>query len=145
MVDGVLIEMTPEEITEIQAMWAEASQIRPEQVDAERDRRIEAGFSFSAVQFQSRTQDQKRISGAAIMAVAAMMAGAQVGNLRWHGGATDFAWIAADNSIVTMDAQTMFAFGSAAAAHESGHVFAGKSLKGMDPIPQDFTDDAYWP
>lgn len=119
--------------------------ITSEQVDAERDRRIEAGFSFNGTRFQSRVQDQKRIAGAGTLALAAMVAGSPVGNYRWHGGATDFAWIAADNSLVVMDAQTVLAFGQTAARHESEHVFAGKAIKAMNPIPQNYTDDAYWP
>ena len=115
------------------------------QVDAERDRRIEAGFEFGGKAYQSRVQDQKRIAGAGTLALAAIVAGAQVGNYRWHGGTSDFAWIAADNSLTLMDAQTVLAFGQTAAQHETMHVFAGKALKSMDPIPQDYTADAFWP
>lgn len=143
-VNGDLVEMTPAEIAEIEALKAAAGPSAAD-VDAERDRRIEAGFTFNGKGYQSRVQDQKRIAGAGTLALAAMVAGAQVGNYRWHGGTTDFAWIAADNSLTVMDAQTCLQFGQVAARHESEHVFAGKALKAMNPIPQDYTDDAYWP
>lgn len=143
--NGVEIELTPEEEA---AFLAEQNIIPPAtaaDVDRERDRRIEAGFSFGGKLYQSRVQDQKRIAGAGTLALAAIVAGAQVGDLRWHGGETDFVWIAADDSFNPMDAQTCLAFGQAAARHETMHVFAGKALKSMDPIPADYTDDAYWP
>jgi len=114
-------------------------------VNAERDRRIAAGFIFGGKLFQSGVDDQKRIAGAGTLALGAIVNGAQLGNLRWHGGNTDFMWIAADNSTVTMDAQTVFAFGQAAAAWESAHVFAARALKDASPIPQNYADDAFWP
>lgn len=63
---------------------------------------------------------------------------------RWHGGDTDFTWIAEDNSLVPMDAQTMFAFGQAAMAHKQALIFAARALKDMPEIPEDFRDDKYW-
>lgn len=119
--------------------------VRPDAVNAERDRRIFSGFSFNGARFQSRIEDQKRISGAAILAAVAIMAGAKVGDYRWHGGDSDFSWIAEDNSLVRMDAQTVIAFGKAAAYHETAHVFAARALKDADPIPADYVNDKYWP
>lgn len=117
------------------------------EVDAERDRRTDAGFTFAGVRYQSRPYDRENIAGASTAALGAMIAGAQAGNLRWHGGTSDFAWIAEDNSEVTMDAQTMFAFGQAAMAHKQAHIFAARALKdaianGQTP---DIADDANWP
>lgn len=89
-------------------------------VDAERDRRIANGFIFEDVYYQSRQDDRENIAGASTAALGAIVAGAQIGNLRWHGGDSDFVWIAADNSTHTMDAQTMFAFGQTAMAHKIG-------------------------
>lgn len=114
-------------------------------VDAERDRRIDGGFTFNGIRFQSRPDDRENIAGAATAALGAIMAGAQPGNYRWHGGAYDFAWIAADNSTHVMDAQTVYAFGQAALAHKQAHIFAGRAIKDADPIPADYTDDGYWP
>lgn len=114
-------------------------------IDAERDRRISAGFTFNGVLFQSRPEDRENIMGAATAALGAMMAGAQPGDYRWHGGSSDFVWIAADNSEHQMDAQTVYAFGQAALAHKQAHIFAARAVKDSDPIPTDFTDDSYWP
>ena len=114
-------------------------------VDAERDRRISAGFTFAGVAYQSRPEDRENITGASLAALAAMMNGAQPGDLRWHGGDSDFMWIAADNTVHHMDAQTVFAFGQTAMAHQQGIIFAARALKDADPIPLDYTDDAYWP
>jgi hypothetical protein len=114
-------------------------------IDAERDRRIDAGVVFNGVRFQTRPADRENVAGATQLATLAVMAGAQAGNLRWHGGASDFAWIAEDNSIVTMDAPTVIAFGQAVAAHKSVHIFAARALKDSDPIPADYTSNGYWP
>ena len=115
-------------------------------VNAERDRRIADSFVFGGVAYDNNEQSKARITGAATLAGFAIVNGAQPGDLRWHGGATDFSWITADNSIVTMDAQTCFAFGQAAASHEKDHVFAAKALKVLGPIPADYaTNEAYWP
>lgn len=114
-------------------------------IDAERDRRINGGFIFEGVEYQSRPEDRENIAGAATAALGAIVAGAQPGDLRWHGGAEDFAWIAADNTMHTMDAQTVYAFGQAAMAHKQAHIFAARTLKDADPIPDDFADDQWWP
>ncbi|GAA4180226.1 DUF4376 domain-containing protein [Shinella granuli] len=116
-----------------------------EDVDAERDRRIVAGFTFGGVFYQSRPEDRENIMGAGTAALGAMMLGAQAGDYRWHGGDSDFMWIAADNSTHPMDAQTVYAFGLAAMAHKTAHIFAARAIKDADPIPADYTDDAYWP
>jgi len=114
-------------------------------VNTERDRRISVGFMFAGHLFQSDVASQKRINGAVTLAILAVGAGAQPGDLRWHGGLEDFAWLAADNAIVPMDAQTVIAFGKDAGSWEASHVFAARALKDMQPIPRDFTDNKYWP
>ncbi|WP_113154797.1 DUF4376 domain-containing protein [Nitratireductor sp. OM-1] len=114
-------------------------------IDAERDRRINGGFIFEGVEYQSRPEDRENIAGAATAALGVIMAGAQPGDLRWHGGAEDFAWIAADNTMHTMDAQTVYAFGQAAMAHKQAHIFAARTLKDADPNPDDFAGDQWWP
>lgn len=116
-----------------------------EAVDTERDRRVSACFTFGGVAYQSRPEDRENITGASLAALAAMMQGAQPGDLRWHGGDSDFVWIATDNSTHAMDAQTVFAFGQTAMAHKQALIFAARALKDVNPIPYDFTDDAYWP
>lgn len=115
------------------------------EVDAERDRRIAAGFTFGGKSYQSRPDDRENIAGSSTAALAAMVNGAQPGNYRWHGGDSDFVWIAADNSLTTMDAQTMFTFGQAAMAHKQAHIFAARALKDAEPIPADYADNIHWP
>lgn len=114
-------------------------------IDAERDRRIDAGMTFGGVLYQTRPGDRENIAGKAMEAFMAITAGSQPGDLRWSNPDHDFAWIAEDNSLVPMDAQTVVAFGKAASAHKEAHVFAGRQLKDMQPIPADYADDRWWP
>jgi len=123
----------------------DTSPITPELVDAERDRRIAAGFTFGGKLYQSRPEDRENITGAAIAALAAIGAGAVPGDYRWHGVESDFVWIAADNSLTVMDAQTMFAFGQAAMAHKQAHIFAARAIKDAEPIPLDYAQAGWWP
>lgn len=116
------------------------------EVDRERDRRIADGFAFNGVFYQSRRADRENIAGAAVAALAAIGAGAQIGDYRWHGGDSDFMWIAADNTMHPLDAQSTFAMGQAAMAHKQAHIFAARALKDMNPIPADYaTNPEYWP
>lgn len=116
------------------------------EVDAERDRRIADGFTFNGFFYQSRRADRENIAGAAVAALAAVSSGAQVGDYRWHGGDSDFMWIAADNTMHPLDAQSTFAMGQAAMAHKQAHIFAARAIKDMNPIPADYaTNPAYWP
>lgn len=119
--------------------------ITASEVNAERNRRLRAPFTFAGHAFDRDPTSLQRITGAATLAGFAMAAGAQAGNLFWHGGESPFAWIAADNSIVTMDAPTCFAFGQEAAAVETRLIFAARAVKAMDPIPADYADDIHWP
>lgn len=116
-----------------------------DKINAERDRRIEAGFLFEGNLYQFREQDRARITGAATLAGFAIGQGAAAGNFLWHGGTDPFSWILSDNSVVQLDAPTTFTLGQAAAHHESVHVFAAKTLKEMTPNSVDPTDDTYWP
>jgi hypothetical protein len=100
------------------------------QVNTERDTRIRSPFTFNGTPFDYDAESQKRITGAASLAGFAMTLGGKLpGDLLWHGGDTPFTWIAADNSLVQMDAPTTFALGQAAAAWESAHIFVARALK----------------
>ncbi|MDQ0135674.1 hypothetical protein J2T08_003595 [Neorhizobium galegae] len=121
-------------------------------VDAERDRRIAAGFTFEGVLYQADEEARENIMGAHKAASDAMMLfGAEAGNLAWqqlldpHAPA-EFKWIAADNSRVSMDAPTVLRFGYAALGHKSRHIFAASDIKSMSSIPSDYASNpAYWP
>lgn len=114
-------------------------------INAERDSRIASGFSFGGKVYDFDPESKSRVTGAATLAGFAVANGATAGNLVWHGGSEPFAWIAHDNTLVTMDAPTCFAFGQAAAAHETAHIFAARAIKEMTPIPANFKDDEFWP
>lgn len=122
-------------------------------ITEERDSRIARGFYFDGHVFDSRPEDQKRISGSALLAFMSISAGGgQAGDYYWHvtGQTIDstismFGWIAQDNQIVPMDAPTVIEFGKAAAEWERSHIFAARSLKDMDPVPTDYKNDIYWP
>lgn len=114
------------------------------QIDTERDTRIDAGFEFQGVKFQSRATDRENIAGAAQLGFMAIFAGAEVGSLRWSNPKQDFTWIAADNSLVPMDAQTVVQFGKAAAERKQALIMAGRQLKDLSPIPVDYANDKWW-
>lgn len=114
-------------------------------VNAERDRRIALGFEFGGKNYAFDPDSKQRVTGAGTLAGFAMGAGSQAGDLFWHGGSTPFVWIADDNSLTPMDATTCFAFGQAAAAHETAHIFAARAIKDMAQIPANYTDDTFWP
>lgn len=102
----------------------------PIEVDDERDRRIADGFTFQNVRYQARPQDRENIYAAALLAsIAITIEKKAPTSLRWHGGSNDFVWIAADNSLVPMDAQTVIALARALAVHQRQKVFAARSLK----------------
>lgn len=149
---GVLAELSEAEYQSALDSEMEARHgIAMKKIDAERDRRISAGFEFGGVRYQSRLPsashagDWEVFSGKALEALIAIMAGAQPNDLRWSDPAEDFAWIAADNSRVPMDAQTVIELAKAASAHRTAHTFAGSDLKAMQPIPADYSDDKWWP
>lgn len=111
-------------------------------IDAERDRRIDAGITFQGVRFQTREKDRENIMGAFSLAAAWIMTGGSPGSLRWHGGESDFEWIAEDNTTLPMSAATVLAFGKAVAAEKSRLIFVARALK--DVLPADFANDGYW-
>lgn len=116
-----------------------------EQVDAERDRRISNGFEFEGKRYQSRAKDRENILGAASLAhMALTIGGKSPTDPKWHGGDSDFVWIAEDNSLVPMTAPKVIEFGRVAAEHKSAHTFAARALKSVE-TPSDYTDDRYWP
>lgn len=114
-------------------------------INEERDRRIAMGFLFAGKIFDSRPDDQTNIAGAAQLAFMAIVSGAKAGNLRWHGGESDFCWITQDNTLMPMDAQTVVALGRAAAAWKQAHIFTARAMKNMETIPADFRYSKLWP
>lgn len=113
-------------------------------VNTERDQRM-AVYTFNGVDYNFDPDSRDNISGAAVLAIGAISAGAQPNDLRWANPNQDFGWIALDNSVTPMDAQTCWAFAQAAASYKSALIFAARTLKDMNPIPSNYTDDSYWP
>ncbi|MCS3467078.1 hypothetical protein M2401_000799 [Pseudomonas sp. JUb42] len=118
--------------------------ITPEEVDTERDRRIDAGFTFKGKVIQSRASDRENVSGAAQLAFMAIVGGAQPEDYRWSDPDAPFQWISADNSLLSLDAADTVAMGRAAAATKQSLIFKARDLKNMSPIPLDYTDDKWW-
>jgi len=114
-------------------------------VMAERQRRLELGFTFGGNVFDFDTEAITNINGAGSSAGIAVALGSSVNDYRWANAAVDFKWLAKNNLSVLMDAHDCFAFSQAAMAHKSAHVFAARTLKDMTIIPADFIDDKYWP
>lgn len=121
--------------------------IQPYEVDIERDRRAAMGFVYAGKSFQSASQSQvDDILGKMTDSLAAITVdGALPGDLRWATPDFDFAWSAADGTLVPMDAQTCLEFTRSAVRRKTMLVAAGLALKAQSPIPIDFTDDKYWP
>lgn len=119
------------------------------QVNAERDRRVDLGLTVNIggtdYTFQFDAKSRENISGAATLAGFAVAGGALAGNYLWHGGTQPFSWILADNSVIQIDAPTMFAIGQAAANRVSLFTFAARTIKELNPIPLNYTADSYWP
>lgn len=107
-------------------------------VTAERDRRIDDGLTFGGTRYQVRASDRENIMGAAQLAFMAKVTGQPF----------QIQWIAEDNSVVTMDADTVIGFASAAAQRKSQHIFAARALKDRieaGEVIADCADPSYWP
>lgn len=96
---------------------------------ARRDALLDLGFEFRGVMYQSRVTDRENILGASVLASMAIAAGAQPGDFQWAGEAVDFEWIALDNSMVKMDAQTVIALGATQAARKRELIFLARLIK----------------
>lgn len=105
------------------------------------------GFVYAGKAYLTENQSQiDDILGKMTDALAAITVDqAQAGDLRWASPDYDFAWSAADGTLVAMDAQTCLAFTRAAVRRKTLLVAAGLALKAMNPIPVDYMDDKYWP
>jgi len=132
---------TPEELEPLRESLRAATM-------ALRDEMVEAGITFNGTAYQTRKDDYLIIAGAAQLAFMAIVAGAQPNDLYWHGEETPFAWIALDNSVVTMDAPTVVEFGRAVAARRSACIFRARDLKdAIDAAldPRTVNIDTGWP
>jgi len=117
-------------------------------VNAERDRRTEAGIPFTVRGqmhvFDFNQMGKDNVTGAATLAKFAILKGAQPGDYRWANPEVDFTWITQANEKVQMDAHETSALGDVAAGWTTKHIYIARAIKDMDPIPADYTDDKYW-
>lgn len=121
--------MTPENAQSFRETWLlEQQRLR---IDKERDRRISTGFIF-----QGKTIQLDDHSGLSLsqMVMKASLSGEEFST----------EWIATDNTRLLLDRTAMLAMGVAAIDWIERHTMAGRDLKEMDPMPEDFDDDYYW-
>ena len=114
-------------------------------VNKERDRRMEV-FTFGGKEYAIRSSDGSlaNVSGAGTLALGAIVNGAQQNDLRWADPNADFTWIAEDNTIVTMDAQTTWAFAQTAAAWRKSMIYKARAIKDLETIPTDYKNNSHW-
>lgn len=121
--------------------------ITSQSVNIERDRRISLGFKFPFPSGKIFQLSIPNISAAMSSATAAIVNGAQDGELRWYDPDNDFQWIAMDNTVLTMDARTTIMFGQTATAYNSALMNAGRAIKNrlLAGETLNITDDSLWP
>ena len=96
--------------------------------------------------FQSDEFSQRNIADASQSADAAIARGVVVDDYRWQMGATeDFVWLDADNIPVPMTAYDVRGLAQNMLRHKQAHIFNGRALKDMVPIPLDYAADTHWP
>lgn len=137
-------QQTIVEPTQIRIVRSYTREQMQQRVNVERDRRI-SKFTFNGIIYDYDPMSSDRIDKARGSALAAIIAGAQPNDLRWADPNVDFGWITAANGFTLMDAQTTLAFGNAAADWEGLHIVAARTLKDMNPVPEDYANDQYWP
>lgn len=115
-------------------------------INKERDRRIDGGFIWNTYEFQSDLSSRENITGAQGLSLGAMMLDPQgTAGLRWANAERDFTWTSTDNVEVPMTAAQCQAFCQAAMVYKTSLIKTAQYLKNLEVIPQNYTDNAYWP
>lgn len=127
--------------------WSEsAERVTAHMVNAERDRRVDAGFVYGGWQYSSDPSSRENIAGAATLALGAIIADPTgTLGLRWADPDRDFSWTTTTNHEVAMTAAQCLAFCQAAMQYKTMLIKAARNLKDQSPIPGDYADDNYWP
>ncbi len=112
-------------------------------INLERDRRIDAGFTFDGHVFQADDVSLRKINGAATGAIIAKGLGADPTSANWAADGSEFSWVSADNTIIPMSPDAVLAFGMTALAHVDAHTKSARVLK--DTPQDDYAADAHWP
>lgn len=121
--------------------------VDPYEVDREMTQRVSYGFVYGGKAYVTETQSQMNdILGKMGDAIAYITIDqGDLTSLRWSDSRYDFAWSAADGTEVPMTAPECLAFTRAAVRRKEALVGAALAIKAMNPIPQDYRDDKYWP
>lgn len=126
----------PSIIITAEAKAAELREAVHAAINAERARRIEAGKTFNGVYVTGREVDLSNLTNLALAA-----------QLRIASGDTTTLTVFRDGNDVDhqLTPPQMLALWQAGSGYVSDLYAASWTLKGMDPIPTDFTDDRHWP
>jgi hypothetical protein len=89
----------------------------------------DGGVTVGGKQYKTAPDDRENISGVVPQASLARQSGVPDGELRWHGGAEDFTFTAADDTETPMDIAAVIGLGMAALNHKQLAIRNAKSLK----------------
>lgn len=112
-------------------------EITSRDVNVARNRKM-ARFDHDGYSWQADPASLINIAVAAQAALTALTEGVAADDVRWHGGDDPFAWITADNELVTMGPGAVIALNRAAMLHGWQAVVNARAVKDMDEIPEDF-------
>lgn len=117
-------------------------------IDRMRDARIDGGFMWRGMRFQSRQSDRENIIGASHLASLFIANGGSPDSMRWANPDSDFEWILADNGRTTMSAMDVIDLMQAGVTFKAAQTFYARALKDAvyaaeDPTSVNITDG--WP
>lgn len=98
-------------------------------IDKIRDTRIDSGFAWNGMHFQSRPSDRENIMGASALAMAYIGAGGSPDETKWADPENDFEWILEDNGRTVLSAGAVVALFQAGVAFKSAQTFYARALK----------------
>jgi hypothetical protein len=114
-------------------------------VNAESDRRILSTLWWDNREWPHDTQGKENILIAGTQAQDAINNGAAPGDYSWPATGLPFSWVDVHNNAVSLDAFQMFSLASASAAWVRANGDAAQALIAMNPTPEDYKADKYWP
>lgn len=135
LVNGVLVDLTAEEIAELEAI-AEASLIvTTDMVNAERSRRLLAGGTFGGIYVTGDETNRANLSDLAFGASLRVAAGDTTTETTYRDG---------NNVDHDLTPPQLLSLWQQAAAHVSLLYVKSWAIKAMEIIPLGYCDDAYW-
>lgn len=132
---------TPEELAAAQAAFAIQAAPTTDSVNAERDRRIRIGKTFTIpgygnIPVEGREEDFRNLGNLGTAALAQVGAGQGAATMQFRDAA---------NVIHTLTWAQMLVLWQLATGYVSAIYAASWALKDNPPIPGDFTEAGYWP